>query len=743
MSSEDGHESQPNQADESTQKKRRRRAAKAASTEHPGYPLTAENRERRSPKPTAGQTLKSVGRKAGQFLGELNRYPHNIHPALVPGVDVDHQKIRYGVDKPMLITVGLAIIGFVVWGVLKPDQVLSVTTAALNWIMTNLGWVFNSLAIVLVIYLLVLAFTKYGRIPLGLEGDKPEYSTVSWAAMLFGAGIGIGVIFFGPYEPMTYYLSPRPGAYDPATVDAVKKAMAQSALHWGLNAWAIYGIVGLAVAYVSYRRGRVPLMSSILTPLWGGTSSSVRARVIDGLAIIATLFGTAASLGIGALQIGRGFELVTGWSPGANKLALIIIVLLTIGTIWSAVSGVSKGIKRLSNINLVLALALALFFFIVGPTIFLVNIIPGVVSTYFAELPTMLAATTADSPEMNKFLSAWTTFYWAWWVSWAPFVGVFVAKISKGRTVRQFVVGVLAIPSSIIVLAFTILGGTAIYLQRTAGDIAPGDDIDKLPAPEDIFFVVLDHLPGAQFIAPIVIVMLAVFFITTSDSASIVNSQLSQRGNPHPKRWITAFWAILMAGIAAVILLMAGKTALQGLQNLITITALPFAVVLGLMAIALYKEMRTDPLVIRQQFEDAALSNAVKHGIEEHGDNFELRVIESDNEYAAGHDFDSTSDELTDWYARTDADGNPIGFDYDSGLYLDEDGTPLPAAQQPSLVDPETGDIVITQEALAEGIDVPEGAIIEEEDGTLSDGSNEAGQGQEHGKGKDNDTDVK
>lgn len=210
MSSEDGRDSQPNKADENGQKKRGRRAAKEVAAEHPGRPLTAENRARRSPQPTAGQTLKSVGRKAGQFLGELNRYPHNIHPALVPGVDVDHQKIRYGVDRPMLITVGLAIIGFVVWGVLKPDQVLSATTKALNWIMTNLGWVFNSLAIVLVIYLLVLAFTKYGRIPLGLEGDKPEYSTVSWAAMLFGAGIGIGVIFFGPYEPMTYYLSPPP-----------------------------------------------------------------------------------------------------------------------------------------------------------------------------------------------------------------------------------------------------------------------------------------------------------------------------------------------------------------------------------------------------------------------------------------------------------------------------------------------------------------------------------------------------
>ncbi|CAM4016265.1 BCCT family transporter [Helcobacillus massiliensis] len=649
-------------------------AAARRAAAHPAAPGT----------PSAGAAAAPVGaparakQAAGRFFKEMDRYPHNIHPALVPGVDVDDQRIRYGIDKPMLIIVGAAVTGFVLWGVIQPDVVLAATTAALGWIMTNLGWVFNSLAIGMVLFLLFLAFSKYGRIPLGLEGDKPEYSTVSWAAMLFGAGIGIGIIFFGPYEPMTYYLSPRPGAYEPASMEAVKGAMVQAALHWGVNAWAIYAIVGLAVAYVSFRRGRVPLMSSILTPLWGGGTDSVPARIIDGLAIIATLFGTAASLGIGALQIGSGFTLVTGWSPGANTLALVIIVLLTIGTIISAVSGVAKGIKRLSNVNLMLAMVLALFFFVAGPTVFLVNIIPGVITQYFSQLPEMLSATTADSEEMNEFLSTWTTFYWAWWVSWAPFVGVFTAKISKGRTVRQFVIGVLTIPSTIIVLAFTILGGTSIYLQRHNGErIAPGNDIDALPKPEDIFFAVLDQLPGAQFVAPIVIVMLAVFFITTSDSASLVNSQLSQKGNPNPNRWVTAFWAILMAGIAVVILLMAGKDALQGLQNLITITALPFAVVLVLMAVALFKEMRTDPLVIRSDYEKSAVANAVRYGIEEHGDNFSLRVIPEEGEYAAGAGYDSHAEELTDWYARTDEDGNPVAYDYEIGAYLDEHGNPV------------------------------------------------------------------
>jgi len=280
-------------------------------------------------------------------------YPHSIHPALVPGVSVEGQKIRYGVDKAILGVVGGLIVGFVTWGLMAPQHVFRVSTTTLNWLMENLGWTFNVLAIAMIIFLLLIAFSRFGNITLGLDGEKPEYSTGSWAAMLFGAGIGIGIIFFGPYEPLTYYLSPRPGAqYDANTAQAIKGAMAQAALHWGLNAWAIYAIVGLSVAYVSYRRGKVPLMSAVVTSLWGGSTASPIARIIDGLAIIATLFGTAAALGIGALQIARGVEVVGGLGPTGNRLALVIIAVLTGATIASAVSGVAKGIRWLSNLNM-------------------------------------------------------------------------------------------------------------------------------------------------------------------------------------------------------------------------------------------------------------------------------------------------------------------------------------------------------------------------------------------------------
>ncbi|MFD4007241.1 BCCT family transporter [Brachybacterium paraconglomeratum] len=634
--------------------------------------------------------------QAKRFLDEVN-YPHSIHPALVPGVSVEDQKVRYGVDKVIVGVVGAAIIGFVAWGVLAPQQVFDISGAALTWVMHNLGWVFNVLAIGMVILLLVIALSRYGRIPLGLDGEKPEYGTASWAAMLFGAGIGIGIIFFGPFEPLTYYLSPRPGApYDAGSIAAMKGAIAQSALHWGINAWAIYAIVGLAVAYISFRRGRVPLMSAIVAGLWGGDSSSPASRIIDALAIIATLFGTAASLGIGALQIARGVEIVGGLPPTGTALAMTIIAVLTLGTIASAVSGVARGIRWLSNINMALALVLAVFIFGVGPTVFLMNIIPGAITEYVGTLPDMLGANMSEGEDMQTFLSSWTTFYWAWWVSWAPFVGVFTAKISRGRTIRQFVLGVLLIPSSIIVLAFAVLGGTAIWLQRRASEldaagntvgiadpdraIAPDGTIESLPAPEEIFFAVVDQLPGAGIIAAVVIVMLAIFFITSADSASLVNSQLSQKGNPAPNRLITAFWALCMAGIAVVILLFGGQNALQGLQNLIVVSALPFAVVLVLMAVALVKELRNDPMTIREHYQEAAVENAVKAGVAEYGDHFALAIEPTapDSEYAAGGEFDSTAPEVTEWYARTDEDGNPIDYDYERGVYLDADGNPLP-----------------------------------------------------------------
>ena len=367
---------------------------------------------------------------------------------------------------------------------------------------------------------------------------------------------------------------------------------------------------------------------------------------------------------------------------------MTIIGVLTLGAIASAVSGVARGIRWLSNIDMALALVLAVFIFVVGPTVFLMNIIPGAITEYFGTLPDMLGANMAEGEDMQAFLSSWTTFYWAWWVSWAPFVGVFTAKISRGRTIRQFVLGVLLIPSSIIVLAFAVLGGTAIWLQRRASEldefgntlavadpgsaIAPDGTVDSLPLPAEIFYTVVEQLPGGAVISALVIVVLAIFFITTADSASLVNSQLSQRGNPEPNRLVTAFWVLCMSGIAVVILLFGGENALNGLQNLVVVTALPFAFILVLMAVALVKELRHDPMAIRDHFQEVAIENAVKHGVAEYGDHFALAIEPTapDSEYATGAEFDSTAPEVTEWYARTDEEGNPVEYDYETGEYL-------------------------------------------------------------------------
>ncbi len=408
---------------------------------------------------------------------------------------------------------------------------------------------------------------------------------------------------------------------------------------------------------------------------------------------------------------------------------MTIIGVLTLGTIASAVSGVARGIRWLSNIDMALALVLAVFIFVVGPTVFLMNIIPGAITEYVGTLPDMLGGNMSEGEDMQTFLSSWTTFYWAWWVSWAPFVGVFTAKISRGRTIRQFVLGVLLIPSSIIVLAFAVLGGTAIWLQRRASEldaagntvgiadpdraIAPDGTIESLPAPEEIFFAVVDQLPGAGIISAVVIVMLAIFFITSADSASLVNSQLSQKGNPAPNRLIAAFWALCMAGIAVVILLFGGQNALQGLQNLIVVSALPFAVVLVLMAVALVKELRNDPMTIREHYQEAAVENAVKAGVAEYGDHFALAIEPTapDSEYATGGEFDSTAPEVTEWYARTDEDGNPIDYDYERGVYLDADGNPLPDEDEGA--DPGADDAADPGADDAEGDDSAESSLEE------------------------------
>ena len=591
-------------------------------------------------------------------------YPHDTHPGLVPGVSVEEQRVRYRTDKITFGVAGALIVGFVVWGAVSTETLTQVASSALTGVVTYGGWIFTLLAAVVLLFLLYVGFSRYGRIPLGKDGETPAYSMGSWIAMLFAAGMGVGLIFFGVYEPITYYMTPPPGRAEAETYQAMHSAMAQTIFHWGLQAWAIYALVGAAVGYAAYRRGRPLLMSAIFGQR---AHLTVGGRLIDTFAIVGILFATSASLGLGTLQIGSGLQIITGIGEVGNGLLIAIIAILTCVFLISAVSGVAKGIRRLSNFNMVLAAIVAFFLFVAGPTVFLLNFIPSVVGTYFGEMFQMISMSASWGPEAEEFMRYWTLFYWAWWVSWAPFVGTFVARISRGRTLRQYVSVVLLAPTLICVLAFSIFGGTAIWLQRS------GTDIASAASPEAMLFLMLDALPLSQITPIVIIILLAVFFITSADSATLVMASMSQQGKPHPDRKITIFWGLALAGVSSIMLLVGGSDALQGLQDLVTVAALPFAVILLALIPAFLRDLSTDPMSLRHRYARKALDNAVRQGMDQHGDDFAIEIRQEKGPAAAGHDMDSTSERMSSWYQRTDEDDRPVDYDYREDRYVENE----------------------------------------------------------------------
>ena len=543
------------------------------------------------------------------------------HPAIAepPVLPAD---AKATLDRTVFAIAAVVAVAFVTWGFLAPSNLGSASGNALTWIETNLGWLFVTLASAFVVFVLWLAASKYGRIPLGRDDEAPEFRTVSWVAMMFSAGMGIGLMFYGVAEPLTHYVSPPPRSVAAETPEAVQTAMATTLFHWTLHPWAIYAVVGLAIAYGTFRRGRKQLISAAFEPLFGKRRTQGPAgKLIDVLAIFATLFGSAASLGLGALQIGSGMEIL-GWAGDVgNGLLVGIIAVLTAAFVASAVSGVAKGIQWLSNINMVLAVILALFVFVVGPTVFILNLLPGAIGSYFSDLAQMAARTEASGGDpMAEWLRGWTVFYWAWWISWTPFVGLFIARISRGRTIRQFVSGVLLVPSVVTLLWFMVFGGAGIAAQRDGADVA------GQATSEGMLFGVLDQFPLATVMTVLVMALVAIFFVSGADAASIVMGSLSERGTLEPSRPTVIFWGVVMGGVAAVMLLVGGDEALTGLQNLTIIAALPFAIVMVGLAISLAKDVRSDPMVLRRTYATEAMEQAVVEGITKHGDDFVLVV---------------------------------------------------------------------------------------------------------------------
>ena len=523
------------------------------------------------------------------------------------------------------VTAAIAV-AFVVWGFVSTKTLGTASSSALDWTVTNTGWLFVVLASAFVVFVIWLAAGRFGAIPLGADDEEPEFRTVSWVAMMFSAGMGIGLMFYGVAEPLSHFTSPPPGTGAAGNPQAVQTAMATTLFHWTFHPWAIYAVVGIAIAYGVFRKGRSQLISSAFAPLIGEKRANGGAgKVIDMLAIFATLFGSAASLGLGALQIGSGLKIVGGLGEVGNGLLVGIIAVLTVAFIASAVSGVAKGIQWLSNINMVLALALAVFVFVVGPTVFILDLIPTAVGSYFQDLAQMSARTEAAGGDaMAEWLSGWTVFYWAWWLSWTPFVGMFIARISRGRTIRQFVTGVLLVPSLVSLVWFAIFGGAGIDAQRN------GTDLAGAATTEGQLFGLLETMPLSAVASVVVMALVAIFFVSGADAASIVMGSLSQRGTIHPSKGNVIFWGVATGGVAAVMLSVGGDDALTGLQNITIVAALPFALVMVGLAWALVKDLRDDPMMVRRRYAEAAVEKAVVTGASLHGDDFELRVQQSD-----------------------------------------------------------------------------------------------------------------
>jgi choline/carnitine/betaine transport len=540
------------------------------------------------------------------------------HPAL--DQPIEEAAPDRGLDKVVFGVTAVVSLAFLVWGFLSTDSLASASGGALSWVMRDTGWLFVTTASAFVVFVIWLAASRFGNIPLGRDDEEPEFRTVSWVAMMFSAGMGIGLMFYGVSEPITHFATPPPGTGEAGNPEAVQHAMATTLFHWTLHPWAIYAVVGLAIAYGVYRKGRLQLISAAFEPLIGRHANGSWGKVIDMLAIFATLFGSAASLGLGALQIQSGLEIVGGIGRVGNGVLVGIIAVLTVAFILSAVSGVAKGIQWLSNINMVLAIALALFVFVFGPTVFILNLVPTSIGSYIGDLPMMSARTGAEGTETSTWLQSWTVFYWAWWISWTPFVGMFIARISRGRTVRQFVSGVLLVPSLVSLVWFCIFGGAAIDLQKSGTDIAGAGGI------ESQLFTTLESFPLSTAASIVVMLLVAIFFVSGADAASIVMGTLSERGTLEPSRRTVIFWGVATGAAAAVMLLVGGADALNGLQTITIVAALPFVVVMIGLAVSLVKDLRSDPLMVRRKYAEEAVEQAVITGVTEHGDDFVIAV---------------------------------------------------------------------------------------------------------------------
>lgn len=481
------------------------------------------------------------------------------------------------------ISIGLILL-FLIFGFLFPEQLLGITSQMFAFITDDLGWLYLVTVLGILIFSLYLAFGRFGRIRLGSDDDRPEYSNFSWFAMLFSAGMGIGLVFWGVAEPVFHYAQP-PMGIEPSSTQSAMMAFRYTFLHWGFHPWAIYAIVGLALAYVTFRKKMPCLISSTLYPLLGEKTKGPIGQGIDILTLILTVIGVATSLGMGALQVNGGLNTLFN-VPNSIGSQVIIIMVITVLFLISAATGIDKGIKILSNTNIIIAVLLLLFLFLFGPTVFILDTFFVSLSGYIQNL---LPMSLALSPvEKDPWTGAWTIFYWAWWLSWGPFVGTFIARISKGRTVKEFILGVIILPAVFCCLWFTVFGGTALYFEIFEGvDIVSQVTNDMTVG----LFATLSYLPLGKIVSFVATILIVTFFVTSADSATFVIGMFSRNGDLNPDTKIKIIWGILLSLMAMVLLFSGGLVAMR---NTSIIMALPFLGIIILMCAAIFKAFRNE-----------------------------------------------------------------------------------------------------------------------------------------------------
>ncbi|MEI4770004.1 BCCT family transporter [Psychrobacillus sp. FJAT-51614] len=472
------------------------------------------------------------------------------------------------------------VLASVIFGVAAPESFEEATGNLQAFLTTTFGWYYLILVTIIVIFCVFLIFSPVGTIKLGKPDDKPEFSKASWFAMLFSAGMGIGLVFWGAAEPLSHFMEPP--LAEAGTNAAHKEAMRYTFFHWGIHAWGIYAIVALALAYFNFRKGEPGLISATLKPVLGKKAmEGPLGTVVDVLAVVATVVGVATTLGFGATQINGGLSYLFG-IPTNFTIQLIIVAVVTVLFIISAWTGLGKGIKILSNANMYLAIALLILMFITGPTILILNMFTDSLGGYIQNIVQMSFRIAPLNEEHRSWINGWTIFYWAWWISWSPFVGIFIARVSRGRTIREFVIGVLLLPALVSFIWFAVFGTSAIEVQK-----AVSIDLSQL-ATEEVLFAVFHESSWSTILSIVAITLVGTFFITSADSATFVLGMQTTNGSLIPPTAVKLTWGIAQSIVALVLLYSGG---LQALQNALIVAAFPFSVIIILMMISLYRSL--------------------------------------------------------------------------------------------------------------------------------------------------------